>query len=29
MPRWMDRSIPTIGVEVTPDPVSSPTPVPA
>jgi RND superfamily putative drug exporter len=33
MPRWMDRSIPTIGVEVTPDPapapVLSPAPVPA
>ncbi len=24
MPRWMDRSIPTIGVEVTPDPVPAP-----
>jgi RND superfamily putative drug exporter len=33
MPRWMDRSIPTIGGEVTPDPVPvpvlSPAPVPA
>jgi RND superfamily putative drug exporter len=29
MPRWMDRSIPTIGVEVTPPPVSTPVRVPA
>ncbi len=28
MPRWMDRSIPTIGVEVTPAPVRTPTPAP-
>jgi RND superfamily putative drug exporter len=29
MPRFMERTIPTIGVEVTPDPVSSPVPVSA
>ena len=29
MPRWMDRAIPTIGVEVTPDPVLVPAPVSA
>jgi RND superfamily putative drug exporter len=28
MPRWMDRTIPTIGVEVTPDPVPAPSPSP-
>jgi putative drug exporter of the RND superfamily len=29
MPRWMDRTIPTIGVEVTPDPVPAPGPSPS
>jgi RND superfamily putative drug exporter len=28
MPRWMQRSIPTIGVEVTPEPAPTPAPVP-
>jgi RND superfamily putative drug exporter len=29
LPRWMDRSMPTIGVEVTPTPTRSPVPSPA
>jgi RND superfamily putative drug exporter len=29
LPRWMDRSIPTVGVEVTPPPVPRPVPSPA
>jgi RND superfamily putative drug exporter len=29
LPRWMDRSMPKVGVEVTPSPVPVPTPVPA